>query len=178
MEKAVHTMEHGTETATGNDQGRVWFITGASRGLGHAFARAALEVGDRVVAISRTPEALDELVADHPGRVLSLAVDVTDRAAVFAAVDRAVAAYGRLDIVVNNAGRLMMGMVEEFTEGEARAALETNFFGALWVSQAVLPRLRSQRSGHLIQVSSIAGLGGFPSTGPLQCRQVRPRGSE
>ncbi|MGC4758436.1 SDR family oxidoreductase [Micromonospora trifolii] len=143
---------------------RTWFITGASRGLGRAFADAALDRGDRVVAAARTIAAadFDEKYAD---RLLTLTLDVTDRAAVIAAVDTAVAHFGRLDIVVNNAGTLSMGMIEEFTEAEARAQFEVNLFGALWVSQAVLPHLRAQRSGHIVQVSSIAALGGFPSTG-------------
>ncbi|MEV0685801.1 SDR family NAD(P)-dependent oxidoreductase [Nocardia sp. NPDC050378] len=144
---------------------RTWFITGASRGLGRAFAEAALAAGDRVVAAARTRTALDELAAAHPGRVLPLTLDVTDRAAVISAVEEAVAHFGRLDIVVNNAGTLSMGMIEEFTEDEARAQFEVNFFGALWVSQAVLPHLRAQRSGHIVQVSSIGGLAGFPLSG-------------
>ncbi|MEU6863844.1 SDR family NAD(P)-dependent oxidoreductase [Streptomyces sp. NPDC046876] len=151
-------------TADGNT-GRVWFITGASRGLGRAFADAALAAGDRMAIAARTAAPLEELAAAHPGRVLPLSVDVTDRAAVFAAVAEAVGHFGRLDIVVNNAGSLSMGMVEEFTEAEARAQMELNFFGALWVAQAVMPTLRAQGSGHLVQVSSIAALGGFPSTG-------------
>ncbi|MGC5289250.1 SDR family oxidoreductase [Micromonospora sp. DT231] len=143
---------------------RTWFITGASRGLGRAFADAALDRGDRVVAASRTitRDGFDER---HGDRLLALTLDVTDRAAVFAAVAAAVEHFGRLDIVVNNAGTLSMGMVEEFTEAQARAQFEVNLFGALWVGQAVLPQLRAQRSGHIVQVSSIAALGGFPSTG-------------
>ncbi|MFD7340299.1 SDR family NAD(P)-dependent oxidoreductase [Streptomyces violascens] len=151
-------------TSTGNT-GRVWFITGASRGLGRAFAEAALGAGDRVTLAARSVGPLEELAAAHPGRVLPLGLDVTDRQAVFAAVAEAVGHFGRLDVVVNNAGTLSMGMVEEFTEAEARAQFEVNFFGALWVSQAVLPTLREQGSGHLVQISSIGALGGFPSTG-------------
>ncbi|MDG4805471.1 SDR family oxidoreductase [Micromonospora sp. WMMD1120] len=143
---------------------RTWFITGASRGLGRAFADAALDRGDRVVAASRTIAQTD-FDERHADRLLALPLDVTDRAAVHDAVATAVAHVGRLDIVVNNAGTLSMGMVEEFTEAEARAQFEVNLFGALWVSQAVLPHLRAQRSGHIVQVSSIAALGGFPSTG-------------
>ncbi|MGC5309108.1 SDR family oxidoreductase [Micromonospora zamorensis] len=143
---------------------RTWFITGASRGLGRAFTDAALDRGDRVVAAARTI-ARDDFDERHGDRLLALTLDVTDRAAVFAAVATAVEHFGRLDIVVNNAGTLSMGMVEEFTEAEARAQFEVNLFGALWVSQAVLPHLRAQRSGHIVQVSSIAALGGFPSTG-------------
>ncbi|WP_395298405.1 SDR family NAD(P)-dependent oxidoreductase [Kitasatospora hibisci] len=144
---------------------RVWLVTGASRGLGRAFTEAALAAGDRVAAAARTRAPLEELATAHPGRVLPLQVDVTDRDAAFAAVRRATDHFGRLDVVVNNAGTLSMGMVEEFTEAEARAQLDVNFFGALWVSQAVLPVLRDQGHGHLVQVSSIAALGGFPSTG-------------
>ncbi|MGN6241974.1 MAG: SDR family NAD(P)-dependent oxidoreductase [Cellulosimicrobium cellulans] len=143
---------------------RTWFVTGASRGLGHALAVAALERGDQVVAAARTASA-SAFDARHRDRVLALPLDVTDKRAVDAAVAAAVERFGRLDVVVNNAGTLSMGMVEEFTEAQARTQLEVNFFGALWVSQAVLPHLRVQRSGHLLQVSSIAALGGFPSTG-------------
>jgi NAD(P)-dependent dehydrogenase (short-subunit alcohol dehydrogenase family) len=144
---------------------RVWFITGASRGLGRAFTEAALAAGDRVVGAARDVSSLDEVADRYSDRLLALTLDVTDRAAVFDVVDRAVQHFGRLDVVVNNAGALSAGMVEEFTEAEARAQLDVNFFGALWVSQAVLPYLRTQGSGHLVQVSSIAALGGFPSTG-------------
>ncbi|MFC6012272.1 SDR family NAD(P)-dependent oxidoreductase [Nocardia lasii] len=152
-------------TTAGTATPRVWFITGASRGLGRAFAEAALAHGDRVAVAARTRAALDELAAAHPGRVLPLTLDVTDRAAVHTAVEEAVAHFGRLDIVVNNAGTLSMGMIEEFTEQQARDQLEVNFFGALWVSQAVLPHLRAQRHGHIVQVSSIGGLAGFPLSG-------------
>ncbi|QGQ19255.1 SDR family NAD(P)-dependent oxidoreductase [Cellulomonas sp. JZ18] len=143
---------------------RTWFITGASRGIGRALARAALERGDRVVAAARTATA-DVFDARHRERVLALRVDVTDKGAVDTAVSAAVDHFGRLDVVVNNAGTMSTGMVEEFSEAQARAQLEVNFFGALWVSQAAMPHLRRQGSGHVLQVSSIAGLGGFPSTG-------------
>lgn len=146
-------------------ESRVWFVTGASRGLGRAFVEAALAAGDRVAGLARDVSPLADLAATHPDRLLALPADVTDRAAVFAAVDTALARFDRLDVVVNNAGALFAGMVEEFTEAQARAQLEVNFFGALWGSQAVLPRLRAQRGGHLVQISSIGGLGGFPSTG-------------
>ncbi|MEZ7124601.1 SDR family oxidoreductase [Nonomuraea sp. AD125B] len=143
---------------------RTWFITGAGRGLGRAFALAALERGDRVAAAARTV-TLEDFPSQYADRLLVLPLDVTDRAAVFAAVDTAAEHFGRLDIVVNNAGTMSSGMIEEFTEAEARAQLDVNFFGAMWVCQAVLPHLRAQRSGHIVQVSSIAALGGFPSTG-------------
>ncbi|GAB3576716.1 SDR family NAD(P)-dependent oxidoreductase [Amycolatopsis endophytica] len=146
-------------TTTG--QRRVWFITGASKGLGRAFTEAALAKGDRVVAVSRGMNP----PAGGQDDLLTISLDVTRREDVFAAVDRAVEHFGRIDVVVNNAGNLSMGMIEEFTEEQARAQMETNFFGALWVSQAVLPVLRRQGAGRILQVSSISALGGFPMTG-------------
>ena len=143
---------------------RTWLITGASRGLGHALAVAALERGDRVAAMARTANP-DSFEGQHHDRLLTLAVDVTDRAAVVRAVAAAVEHFGRIDVVVNNAGNISMGMVEEFTEAQARAQFDVNLFGALWVTQAVMPYLREQGSGHLLQVSSIAALGGFATTG-------------
>lgn len=150
---------------TASASSRVWFVTGASRGLGRAFTEAALAAGDRVVGVARDLSPLDELAAEHPERLLRLPLDVTDREAVFAVTQKAVERFGRLDVVVNNAGALFTGMVEEFTEAEARAQMELNFFGALWVSQAVLPHLRAGGGGHVLQISSIGALGGFSSTG-------------
>ncbi|TYB62284.1 SDR family NAD(P)-dependent oxidoreductase [Nonomuraea sp. PA05] len=144
---------------------RVWFVTGASRGLGRAFTQAALAAGDRVVAASRNVEPLEELAQKYPGQLVRLPLDVSDRAAVFETVDRAVAAFGRLDVVVNNAGNMLFGMVEEATEEQLRAHFDVNFFGAVWVAQAVVPHLRAQGSGHLLQVTSMGAGGGFASTG-------------
>ncbi|MET0133825.1 MAG: SDR family oxidoreductase [Kibdelosporangium sp.] len=151
--------------AASSKTSRVWFITGASRGLGLAFTEAALATGDRVVATARTVSSLDQLATANGDRLLVLPMDVTDRAAVHDTVTAAVEHFGRLDIVVNNAGFLTMGTVEEFTEEQARAQMDTNFFGALWVSQEVLPQLRAQGSGHIVQISSIGALGGFSLTG-------------
>lgn len=144
---------------------KTWFITGASRGFGRVWAEAALRRGDRVAATARRVSALEELTGTYGDRVLTLPLDVTDRAAAHAAVARAAETFGRLDVVVNNAGYGLFGMVEETTEEQARAQLETNFFGALWVTQAALPVLRAQRSGHLLQVSSVGGVGAFPGLG-------------
>ncbi|MBL7259543.1 SDR family NAD(P)-dependent oxidoreductase [Paractinoplanes lichenicola] len=144
---------------------KIWFITGTSSGFGKLWAEAALERGDRVVAMARTVKALDDLVERFPQTVLPLELDVTDREGVFAAVDSAVQRFGRLDVVVNNAGYGHFGMVEELTERELRQQLETNFFGAVWVSQAVLPVLRRQRSGHLLQVTSEGGVRAYPGIG-------------
>lgn len=140
---------------------RTWLITGSSRGLGRAFAEAALARGDGVAGIARSGSGL----AASDDRLLELSADVTDRSSVFDAVAAAFDWAGSIDVVVNNAGTLSLGMIEEFSEAEARAIMETNFFGALWVSQAVMPYLRAQRSGHVVQVSSIAALGGHPATG-------------
>ncbi|WP_249998606.1 SDR family NAD(P)-dependent oxidoreductase [Actinoplanes sp. M2I2] len=144
---------------------KTWFITGASRGFGRVWAQAALERGDRVAVTARRPDTFEDLTEAYGNRVLPLVLDVTDRPAVFAAVARAEQTFGRLDVVINNAGYGLFGMVEETTEAQARAQLETNFFGALWVTQAVLPILRRQGSGHLLQVSSIGGIGAFPTLG-------------
>ncbi|HEY4429059.1 MAG TPA: SDR family oxidoreductase [Solirubrobacteraceae bacterium] len=144
---------------------RTWFITGTSRGFGREWTRAALERGDRVAATARDMSALDDLVTEYGDALLPLALDVTDREAAFAAVAQAYEHFGRLDIVVNNAGYGHFGMVEEISEQEARAQIETNLFGALWVTQAALPFLRQQGSGHIVQVSSIGGISAFPTVG-------------
>jgi NAD(P)-dependent dehydrogenase (short-subunit alcohol dehydrogenase family) len=144
---------------------KTWFITGTSRGFGREWTRAALERGDRVAATARDTSTLDDLRAEHGDALLALALDVTERDAAFAAVARAREHFGALDIVVNNAGYGHFGMVEEISEQEARAQIETNLFGALWVTQAALPFLREQGSGHIVQVSSIGGISAFPTVG-------------
>ena len=144
---------------------KVWFITGASRGFGREWTIAALERGDQVAATARDTSTLDDLVATYGDALLPLQLDVTDRAADVAAVGRAHEHFGRLDVVVNNAGYGHFGMVEELSEAELRGQLETNLFGAVWVTQAALPFLREQGSGHIIQVSSIGGISAFPGIG-------------
>ncbi|KAD3720592.1 SDR family NAD(P)-dependent oxidoreductase [Arthrobacter yangruifuii] len=144
---------------------KIWFITGTSRGFGREWAEAALERGDSVAATARSTDSLTALADTYGDRVLPLSLDVTDRDAVFAAVRQAQEHFGRLDVVINNAGYGQFGMVEELSEAEARGQIETNLFGALWVTQAALPYLRAQGSGHIIQVSSIGGISAFPSVG-------------
>jgi NAD(P)-dependent dehydrogenase (short-subunit alcohol dehydrogenase family) len=144
---------------------KVWFITGTSRGFGREWAIAALERGDKVAATARNTASLDDLVAKYGDALLPIELDVTDRDADFAAVKQAHDHFGRLDIVVNNAGYGQFGFVEELSEQDARDQIETNVFGALWVTQAALPYLRAQRSGHIIQVSSIGGITAFPLVG-------------
>ena len=144
---------------------KVWFITGTSRGFGREWAIAALERGDKVAATARNTSTLDDLVDKFGDAILPLQLDVTDRAADFAAVEAAHKHFGRLDVVVNNAGYGQFGFVEEVSEQDARDQFDTNVFGALWVTQAALPFLRAQRSGHIIQVSSIGGITAFPNVG-------------
>lgn len=144
---------------------KVWFITGAGRGFGQEFAKAALGRGDRVAATARNTGALDDLVAEHGPAVLPLRLNVTDRAGVLRAVQAAVAIFGRLDVVVNNAGYGLFGAVEELDPDQLREQFETNVLGPLHVIQAALPVLREQGRGHFLQVSSTGGVGAFPTLG-------------
>jgi len=144
---------------------KVWFITGTSRGFGRVWAQAALARGDRVAATARDVKTLGPLVEQYGDLIAPLALDVTDKAAVSAAIAFAHERFGRLDVVINNAGYGLFGTIEEVSESEARAQLETNLFGALWVTQAALPFMRAQGSGHIIQVSSIGGVNAFPTVG-------------
>src|ERR1700753_848986 len=144
---------------------RIWFITGASRGLGRSFAQAALAAGDRVAATARDTSTLDDLVAEHGDAIVPIELDVTDRDAAFAAVAQAHERLGRLDVIANSAVYGVSGAIEELSEEQARRQIEVNLFGALWVTQAALPILRAQGSGWIVQVSSIGGLAAFPLTG-------------
>ncbi|MEV5586996.1 SDR family NAD(P)-dependent oxidoreductase, partial [Nonomuraea pusilla] len=118
---------------------KVWFVTGSSRGLGRDFVEAALSRGDKVAATARNAAHLEDLVTAYGDEVLPLALDVTDKAAVFEGVKRAKEHFGRLDVIVNNAGYAQIGAIEELTEQQLRDQLETNVFGAVWVIQAALP---------------------------------------
>jgi NAD(P)-dependent dehydrogenase (short-subunit alcohol dehydrogenase family) len=144
---------------------KVWFVTGSSRGLGRSFVEAALARGDRVAVTARKTAQVEELVTTYGDAALPLELDVTDKTAVFESVRKAKDHFGRLDVVVNNAGYGLAGAVEELGEQQLRDQLETNFFGPLWVVQAALPYLREQGSGHIIQVSSVAGLVGMSMIG-------------
>ena len=142
---------------------KVWFITGASRGFGRVWVKAALERGDKVVATARDSSSISDYKKSYGDAVLPLSLDVTDSGAIAPAVEAAMNAFGRLDVLVNNAGYGSFGAVEEVTEAEARAQLETNFFGALWMTQAVLPIMRAQKFGRILMVSSIGGVAAFPN---------------
>ena len=156
---------------------RTWLITGSSRGLGRELAQAVLEDGDQAVATARHPEQLDDLVARYGGRVRAAALDVTDPAAAREAVRTAVGEFGHLDVVVNNAGYATSAAIEDLPDEEFRAQLETNLFGVVYVTRAALPVLRAQRSGHIIQVSSIGGrVGGTPGMGGYQTAKFAVEG--
>ncbi|MGW0082235.1 oxidoreductase [Streptomyces sp. NPDC003393] len=136
---------------------QVWFITGASRGFGLEIARKALEGGDAVVATARDPEAVRRALPDVGDRLLAVGVDVTEETQVEAAAEAAVQRFGRIDVLVNNAGRGLLGAVEEASADEVRSVFDTNVFGMLSVCRAVLPVLRRQRSGRVINISSVGG---------------------
>lgn len=136
---------------------KVWFVTGSSRGLGRAIVENALEAGDQVVATARDTARLDDLAARYGDRVLPVALDVTDNDAVQRAVQEGLEAFGRYDVVVNNAGYGDVASVEDVTRDDFRAQIDTNFYGVVNVSKAVLPILREQGSGHIFQVSSLGG---------------------
>jgi len=144
---------------------KVILITGASRGFGKIWAEAFLKRGDRVIATGRNIEALQDLKDQFGDQVLPVQLDVNDREACFEAINTAKQHFGRIDVLINNAGYGLFGAVEETSEQEARSQMETNFFGVLWVTQAVLPIMRAQKAGHIIQVSSYLGLIAAPVLG-------------
>jgi NAD(P)-dependent dehydrogenase (short-subunit alcohol dehydrogenase family) len=138
---------------------RVWLVTGCSRGLGLEIAQAVLAAGDRLVATARQPKQVQSLVEKYGDQVRAAELDVTRPASARAAVEVARAAFGRLDVVVNNAGYANVNSIEDVAEDDFRAQMETNFYGVVNVTRAALPLLRAQRSGHIIQISSIGGRG-------------------
>jgi NAD(P)-dependent dehydrogenase (short-subunit alcohol dehydrogenase family) len=139
---------------------RIWFITGASRGLGAELVRAALKAGDKVAATARNPQMLTDRFGDHPN-LLPLRLDVTVEAEAQGAIDATVKRFGRLDVLVNNAGYGLLGAIEESSAQDVEQLYRTNVFGLLNVTRAAMPHLRAQRSGHVINISS---LGGYQAT--------------
>lgn len=144
---------------------KIWFITGASRGLGRAWTEAALARGDKVAACVRNTRTLSDLLEVHGSALLPIELDVRNEEDVKQAVRVAADAFGRLDVVVSNAGYAVFGTVEETDGDNARAQFDTNFFGTLWVVQAALPLLRKQGGGHILITSSLAGIITFPTAG-------------
>lgn len=147
---------------------RTWFITGASRGFGAIWSRAVLEHGDHLVATARDVSTLRSLAEQYGDRVLPLELDVTDPDGVQGAVDAAEQHFGGIDVLVNNAGHMLVGAVEEVSADQARNQMEVNYFGALWTSRAVLPGMRERGSGRIFQVSSMGGLVAYPALGLYQ----------
>jgi NAD(P)-dependent dehydrogenase (short-subunit alcohol dehydrogenase family) len=148
-----------------NEKSRVWFITGASTGFGRKLAEAALAKGDRVVTTARKEETVADLERQNPNHARAVRLDVTDPTQVKASVDAAIDAFGRIDVLVNNAGYGLMGAVEEVSDAQIRRQFETNLFGLLNVTRAVLPLLRQQKSGHILNVTSVGGQVSFPTFG-------------
>jgi NAD(P)-dependent dehydrogenase (short-subunit alcohol dehydrogenase family) len=145
-----------------SNNARVWFITGASSGFGRAIAEAALATGDNVVAAVRRPELVTDLVAAAPDRFVPLELEVTDHARIRSVIAEAIAGFGRIDVLVNNAGRGMVGAVEENTDAELRALFDVNFFAPTELIRAVLPGMRARRSGAIVQMSSYCGHASYP----------------
>jgi NAD(P)-dependent dehydrogenase (short-subunit alcohol dehydrogenase family) len=150
-------MSNSVDAPTRDASGRVWLITGASSGFGRSIAEAALEAGDTVVAAGRRTEALADLAAAYPDRVTPIALDVTDSARIADVVAEVMLWYGRIDVLVNNAGRGHVGAVEETTDRELRDLMELHFFGPAALTRAVLPHMRRQKSGAIVQLTSMGG---------------------
>ncbi|CAN5319125.1 SDR family oxidoreductase [soil metagenome] len=136
---------------------KVWFITGSSRGLGRSLTEAVLAKGDNVAATARNPESLSALVQKYPDQVYPLQLDVVDKNQIASAVEQTIAHFGRIDVLVNNAGFGIIGATEAFTDEQVRSQLETNLYAPIEVTRVVLPYMRKQRSGHILQISSIGG---------------------
>ncbi|MBD6618583.1 SDR family NAD(P)-dependent oxidoreductase [Komarekiella sp. 'clone 1'] len=146
-------------------QTRIWFITGTSSGLGRALAETVLERGETVVLTARNPQQIEDLAASFPNQTLALQLDVTKPEEVREAVKQAIAKFGRIDVLVNNAGYKVAGVVEEVSDEEVRYQFEINFFGVLETLRAVLPHMRKQRSGHILNISSTACFMAEPTGG-------------
>lgn len=144
---------------------KVWFITGCSTGFGRELAKAVLSQGDSVVVTARNPENVKDIVASYENTSLALRLDVTIQAEIDAAISSAINRFGRIDVLVNNAGIGYFGAIEESEDREVRRMFEINFWGLVHVTQAVLPLMRARRSGHIINISSIGGIVAFPALG-------------
>jgi NAD(P)-dependent dehydrogenase (short-subunit alcohol dehydrogenase family) len=155
---------------------KVWLITGANSGFGRAFTEAAVAAGDVVVAAARRPETLTDLVSSHPDRVEAVRLDVTDQAAGRAVVDDVIARHGRIDVLVNNAGRTHVGAVEETGDDELRDLFDVHFFGPSGLIRAVLPHMRARRSGAIVQLSSMGGQLSFAGFGAYSATKAALEG--
>jgi NAD(P)-dependent dehydrogenase (short-subunit alcohol dehydrogenase family) len=154
-----------TNSTNISQTGKIWFITGASTGFGRLLAEEVLKAGGKVIATARKLDKVSDLERKYPDGAKALALDVTNEGEVNAAVEQAVARFGRVDVLVNNAGYGVAGAIEEVSEAEFMPMFETNVFGLLRVTRAFLPQLRKQRSGHILNLSSIGGLVASPGMG-------------
>jgi len=155
---------------------RVWFITGCSSGFGRAFAEAVIAHGDSLIATARNVETLQELMAHAPDRVLATALDVTDEFSISNAVSQSITRFGRIDVLVNNAGFGLTGAIEEVSDDEWQRLFATNVFGLAAVTRAVLPQMRVQRNGHIFNISSIAGVSGSAGLGAYSASKFAVEG--
>ncbi|MBE9017543.1 short-chain dehydrogenase/reductase [Chroococcidiopsis sp. CCALA 051] len=144
---------------------RVWLITGSSSGFGRAIAQAVLDRGEKVVVTARNPQHVEDIQTKYPDRALAVQLDVTQPEQVKAAVEKAIAKFGGIDVLVNNAGYGTMGALEELSDEATRRQFETNVFGALNMMRAVLPSMRQHRSGYILNLSSVGGFVSFPGAG-------------
>ena len=140
-----------------NNNSKVWLITGSSTGFGRTLAETVLKQGDRVIATARKPEQLEDLTAQYPETAIALRLDVTDKDEIKTTIEKAMAKFGRIDVLVNNAGYGLIGALEEVSDAQIQRNFNTNLFGAIDVIRAVLPIMREQKSGHIINMSAIAG---------------------
>jgi len=147
---------------------KIWFITGSSRGLGRNLTEAVLAKGDKVAATARQPQQLNDLVTKYPGQILPLQLDVTKKEEIVSAVEQAVNHFGRIDVLVNNAGFGIVGATEAFTDEQVRSQLDTNLYAVIEITRVVLPYMRKQRSGRILQISSIGGRVGNPGLAMYQ----------
>jgi NAD(P)-dependent dehydrogenase (short-subunit alcohol dehydrogenase family) len=136
---------------------KIWFITGSSRGLGRSLTEAVLAKGDKVTATARKPEQLNDLVEKYPDQIYPIQLDVTDNIQIQSAVEQTVKYFGRIDVLVNNAGFGITGAAEAYTDEQVRSQLETNLYAPIAITRAVLPYMRKQHSGHILQISSVGG---------------------
>ena len=155
----------GSSTSDTSSSGKVWFITGASTGFGRLLTQEVLKAGGRVLATARKPEQIADLAQEYPDAARTFALDVTNPAQIAAVAKDAIAAFGRIDVLVNNAGYGIAGGIEETTEAEFMPVFETNVFGLMRVTRAFLPQFRTQRLGHIVNLSSMAGLAGSAGWG-------------
>ena len=144
---------------------KVWFITGSNSGFGRSLTEAALAKGDRVIATTRHPEEIKDLVKQYPDTVKAVTLDITQAEEISSAIDTALATFGQVDVLVNNAGFGTLGAVEEIESEQVRKQFEVNCFGTLNLTKALLPHFRQRKSGHILNVSSVGGFTAFPGTG-------------